>query len=83
MSSKLLEQIITCILESKLGDIAGSVSEHHNEVNNTIKSHINFLVSQSIKKLSLYHTVAYQVCNSIVTKKKKKCADLNLQIFYC
>ena len=72
MSSKLLEQIITCILGRKLRDIAGSVSEHHNEVNNTITSHINFLVSQSIKKLSLYHTVAYQVCNSIVTEKKKK-----------
>ena len=70
MSSKLLEQIITCILERKLGDIVGSVSEHHNEVNITIKSHINFMVSQRTEKLSLYHTVAYQVCNSIVTERK-------------
>ena len=68
MSSKLLEQIITWFLERKLEDIAGSVSEHHNEVNITIKSHINFLVSQSLKKLNLYHTVVYQVCNSIVTE---------------
>ena len=28
------------------------------------------MVSQSIEKLSLYHTVAYQVCNSIVTERK-------------
>ena len=72
MSSRLLEQIITWIPERKLGGIAGSVSEHHNEVNIIIKSHINFMVSQSIKKLSLYHTVAYQVCNSIVTENKNK-----------
>ena len=76
MSSKLLEKIITCILERKLGDIAGSVSESHNEVNITIKSHINLLVSQSIKNLSLYHTVAYQVCNSIVTERKNNVQTL-------
>ena len=71
MSSKLLEQMITCILERKLGDIVGSVSEHHSE-----ESHKFYGYPEHKEVKFIYHTVAYQVCKSIVTERKNNVQTL-------
>lgn len=56
-------------LQTYFGDIAGSVLDHHNKLNSTLKwIKWIFLVSQCIYKWCLHYTVVHLVFNTIRSK---------------
>ena len=80
---KLSEQTVTCFPERKevqgsLGDIGGSVPEHQNVVNITIKSVIQYFWFPRVYRSYVQTTLQPREC-AVALCLRKQCTDLNLK----
>ena len=69
-------------IEADLGDIAGSVPDHHNKAKITIKPVTQFFWFPCVYKSYVYSILESIKC-AIAFCLKQQCTYLNFKIFYC